>query len=103
VLLAQNVRALLHARRLDNKALAVWCGHTSAWISKVLKNERGVQLQDLSRMADFFGLTVAQLFQHGISHVTERRRRDRRLGVDRRSGLDRRARERPRLHPELDA
>lgn len=88
LLLAENIRCLLAARREDARSLAIWCGHKGAWISKVLSGERGVQMKDLGRIADFFGLTVAQLFQDGIS--TERRRTARRQDNDRRSGQDRR-------------
>ncbi len=100
-LLIQNVNALLAARGSDAKALATWCGHKPAWISKVLAGERGVQLKDLDKIADFFGLTVAQLFQHGISPLTERRRGQRRSGTDRRSATDRRQADGGRLHPEM--
>lgn len=101
-LLIQNIRALLAARGTDDKALAMWCGHKPAWLSKVLSAERGIKLADLDKIADFFGLTVAQLFQHGISPLTERRRKDRRAGADRRAGVDRRGSgDDARLHPEL--
>lgn len=89
-LLAENIRTLLARRGVDAGALAVWCGHRPAWISKVLSGERGVQLKDLGKIADFFGLTVAEMFQHGISPLTERRREVRRSQQDRRSGEDRR-------------
>lgn len=103
VLLAQNIRALLDARRLDDQALAIWCGHKGAWLSKALSGERGIRLKDLGKIADFFGLTVAELFQHGISPLTERRRFERRSGSDRRTGEDRRkARTGYELHPSTD-
>lgn len=102
VLLTQNIRALLAARGEDDQALAMWCGHKAAWISKILSGERGVKLKDLGKIADFFGLTVAELFQHGISPLTERRSgRDRRTGADRRSGEDRRQARPGRLHPDI--
>lgn len=84
VLLIQNIRSLLLARGVDDKALAMFCGHKPAWLSKILAGERGIGLSDLDKVADFFGLTVSQLLQHGISPLTERRKRDRRAGVDRR-------------------
>jgi transcriptional regulator with XRE-family HTH domain len=90
LLLRRNIEALLTARRLDAKALARWCGHKGPWISKILAGERGVQLDDLGKIADFFGLSVSQLFQHGISALFERRRRSRRSGADRRMSPDRR-------------
>lgn len=89
-LLAENIRTLLTRRAVDAGALAVWCGHRPAWISKVLSGERGVQLKDLGKIADFFGLTVAEMFSHGISPLTERRVEARRSQQDRRSGEDRR-------------
>jgi transcriptional regulator with XRE-family HTH domain len=99
-LLVENIRALLAARGEDDKALAMWCGHKPAWLSKIMSGERGIKLPDLDRVADFFGLTVAQLFQHGISPLTERRRAERRSGKDRRV-RDRRGSSDARLHPEL--
>jgi transcriptional regulator with XRE-family HTH domain len=89
-LLVQNIRSLLAARGVDAKALAMWAGHRPAWLSKILSGDRGIKLSDLDKIADFFGLTVAQLFQHGISALTERRRAERRRDIDRRSGKDRR-------------
>lgn len=100
-LLVQNIRSLLAARGEDAKALALWAGHRPAWLSKILSGDRGIKLSDLDKIADFFGLTVAQMFQHGISALTERRRGDRRGGKDRRTGQDRRGAGDPRLHPEL--
>lgn len=102
-LLVQNVRALLAARGEDAKSLALWAGHRPAWLSKILSGDRGVKLSDLDKIADFFGLTVAQLFQHGISSLTERRKGERRSGQDRRTGKDRRGAGDARLHPELSS
>lgn len=83
-LIAQNIGALLHARRDKHKDLAQWCHHTETWISQILKGERAVQLYDLDRIADFFGIATYQLLQPGISHLTERRKGERRSGRDRR-------------------
>jgi hypothetical protein len=90
VLLSMNIRALLAARRMDAIALASWCGHKAPWISKILSLERGVQVKDLGRIADFFGLDVCDLFQRGITPLTERRRAQRRSGGERRAAVDRR-------------
>lgn len=90
VLLAQNIQALLHARREDAKSLAIWCGHSGAWISKVISGERGIPIRELGKVADFFGITVPDLFQSGISSLTERRRTDDRRRSERRSDQDRR-------------
>lgn len=90
-LLKKNIEALLSARGQSQHDLASWCRRSDAWISKILsetsnpKSERGVPLRDLDRIADFFGLAAYQLFQPGISPLTERRK-----GGDRRSGRDRR-------------
>jgi hypothetical protein len=101
VLLVENIRALLSARGVDASALAIWCGHRAAWISKIMSFERGCRVKDLGRIADFFGLSVADLLTHGISPLTERRRLHRRSGQDRRSGEDRRKRTAGDVHPEL--
>jgi transcriptional regulator with XRE-family HTH domain len=100
VLLTENIRALLHSRHEDAKSLARWCGHSGPWMSKILSGERGVQVEELGRIADFFGLTVSELFQHGISKIAERRSAERRSGSDRRSAADRRDPERS-FHPTL--
>jgi transcriptional regulator with XRE-family HTH domain len=98
VLLVQNIRALLAARGVDDKALAMYCGHRPAWLSKILADERGMNLHDMDKVADFFGLAVSQLLQHGISPLTERRRRERRRGTERRQGDRRGTSQEGRLH-----
>lgn len=72
-LLKQNVEALLRARHQQDKDLAMWVGHSGGWISKVFKGERNIRVTDLDRIADFFGLSVYQLFAPGIGPLTERR------------------------------
>jgi transcriptional regulator with XRE-family HTH domain len=99
-LLIQNVRALLAARGVDDKALAMFCGHKPAWLSKIMAGERGISLPDLDKVADFFGLTVAQLLSHGISPLTERRKGDRR-SVEERRKEERRRGPLGRLHREM--
>jgi len=99
-LLVQNIRTLLAARGVDDKALATWCGHQPAWLSKILAGDRGIKLSDLDCIADFFGLTVMQLFSPGISALTERRRFARRK-TDRRAVGDRRGQQRPLIHPDV--
>lgn len=99
-LLIQNIRALLAARGVDDKALAMYCGHKPAWLSKILSGERGIGLPDLDKVADFFGLTASQLLQQGISPLTERRRAERRSGDERRA-KDRRRGTHDRLSPEM--
>jgi hypothetical protein len=85
-LLKQNIDALLRARHQDQKDLAQWCRRTEAWLSAALTQEdRGIPVKYLDRIADFFGLATYQLFQPGITPLTERRSK-----VPRRSGHDRR-------------
>lgn len=86
-LLRDNVRTLLATRKEDQVALATWCGHGKSWINKFLNMGREVQLHDLDKIASFFGIEAYQLFQPGISRLTERRiSPDRRAGTDRRIG-----------------
>ncbi|MPZ20120.1 MAG: hypothetical protein GEV06_19715 [Luteitalea sp.] len=92
-LLKRNIRTLLSARGQTAHDLAVWCRKTDPWVSKILSDkppppgekERGIPLKYLDRIADFFGIATYQLFQPGISPLTERRG-----GKDRRGGRDRR-------------
>lgn len=83
--LSENIQALLRARKLSQHDLAQWCRHSDPWLSAFLSGKREVQLADLDRIADFFGIATYQLFQPGISQVTERRKPgERRCGRDRR-------------------
>ncbi len=99
-LLAENILALLRVRHLSQHDLAQWCHHSDPWLSAILTGKREAQFSDLDRIADFFGLATYQLFQPGISGVTERR-----SGQDRRKGQDRRishvTRQMIRLESEL--
>src|SRR5678816_4275505 len=79
--LRENIRKLLDARKEDQQTLARWCGHDKSWINKFLNEGRGVTLKDFDRIATFFGLETYQLFQPGISMLTERR-----TAIERRSG-----------------
>lgn len=90
LILAHNITALLRARHASKRGLAFFCGHEPPWLSKVLTGERGVQSEDLDKIADFFGLTVADLFTYGISPKLERRKAERRSPLDRRANQDRR-------------
>ena len=86
--LRQNVRWLLTDRKESEATLAQWLGfkHRSS-LNKFLNNERaGFQMARLDRLGAFFGLPVYQLFQPGISRLTERRTRERRTGHERRIG-----------------
>jgi hypothetical protein len=85
--LRQNIRALLMDRKESEALLAQAIGfkHRSS-LNKFLNNDRsGFQMWRLDKMAAFFGLPVYQLFQPGISPLTERR-----SSVERRRGHDRR-------------
>lgn len=84
-LLTQNIRSLLDERRESQHSLAQWCRHSDVWLSHFLAGKREIQLKDLDRVAEFFGIATYQLFQPGISRLTERR-----SAVERRSGRDRR-------------
>jgi transcriptional regulator with XRE-family HTH domain len=85
--LRQNVLELLRVRHEDQKTLAFHMGIDKSTINKFLKGTREVQLADLDSMADFFGIATYQLFQPGISRLTERRSgRDRRSARERRIG-----------------
>lgn len=90
-LLKHNIDALLRGRHQTRHDLAQWCRRSDPWLSKILSESpgnnqsRSVPLKYLDRIADFFGIATYQLFQPGISGLTERR-----SGRDRRTGLDRR-------------
>jgi hypothetical protein len=64
----------------------MWCRRTDSWLSKILDDQgnRGLPLKYLDRIADFFGIATYQLFQPGISPLLERRKGERRSGLDRR-------------------
>lgn len=87
-LLKLNIETLLKARGQTQHELARYCHRTDAWLSKILSDSNGedreVPLKYLDRIADFFGIATYQLFQPGISPLTERRHADRRIGRDRR-------------------
>lgn len=91
VLLKHNIDTLLRARGQTRRELAIWCRQSldkkvDAWISHIFtRPDQGIQLRYLDRIADFFGIAVYQLFQPGISPLTERR-----TLPERRSGTDRR-------------
>lgn len=101
-ILSENVLALLRARGQNQRDLAQWCGHSETWLSSILRGERNFVVRDYDKIADFFGIAVYQLFQPGISPLTERRK-----GRDRRSGRDRRIshaqREMMTLRESIDA
>lgn len=80
-----NISGLLHQRNESQKDLAGWLSKDKSWMNKFLNGTREIQLKDLDRIADFFGLATYQLFQPGVVPGSERR-----SGRERRSGADRR-------------
>lgn len=80
-----NISGLLHQRKESQTDLASWLNKDKSWINKFLNGTREVQLKDLDRIADFFGLATYQLFQPGVVSGSERRTgRERRQLPDRR-------------------
>jgi transcriptional regulator with XRE-family HTH domain len=87
LLLARNIHAILTARKETQTALAFYCRRKLSWINKILAGKRPMHIDDFDRVADFLGIGVYQLFQPGITALTERRRPgDRRAARDRRIG-----------------
>jgi hypothetical protein len=85
-LLKHNIDALLRARGQTRPELARWCRRSRSWLDKAFSEERReIPLKYLDRIADFFGIATYQLFQPGISPLTERR-----AGTERRRLRDRR-------------
>jgi transcriptional regulator with XRE-family HTH domain len=84
--LRQNIETLLRVRKEDQKTLALAIGVHPTTINKFLKRTRELQLADLDKVADFFGIATYQLFQPGISSLSERRQFERRGGRERRIG-----------------
>jgi len=90
-LLKHNIDTILKARHLTRRDLAQWVRQSmnnkiiDPWISHIFgKPDAEFQMKYLDRIAEFFGLPVYQLFQPGISALTERRKSNRRTGRDRR-------------------
>lgn len=78
-LLKRNIDTLLKARGQTRRELAAWV-RQSVNLRKVdplgkifTEPDREFQAKYLDRIAEFFGLAVYQLFQPGISPLTERR------------------------------
>jgi transcriptional regulator with XRE-family HTH domain len=83
-IVAENVAALLKREGYKQTDLAQACRRSDPWVSQFLRGERTWQLDDLDKVADFFGLDTFQLFRPGIAQRTERRSVQRRAGVERR-------------------
>lgn len=101
-IIVQNIRALLVARGAAAKDLAFFAGHQPAWLSKILSGERGIQCEDVDKIADFFGLTAADMFSYGIAPLLERRKAERRVNLgDRRQGERRQGSDAQRLYRQI--
>lgn len=83
-ILAANVAALLTAQHKTQTALGLWCRHSKTWVSQFLNGHRNWQLDDLDRVADFFGKEPHELFQPSMDFAN-RRTMTRRAGKDRRT------------------
>lgn len=70
-ILVANIAALLRARGQSQHDLARWCRKSDPWLSDFLAEKKQTQLRNLDRIADFFGLEAYQLFQPGISVVSQ--------------------------------
>lgn len=92
VQLRMNVEFLLAQRRRSKADLAAEMKIDPSTLSKFLRGSREIQFHHLDGMAAFFGTQIYELFQPGISPLTERRKI-----ADRRMGLDRRQTKRDRL------
>lgn len=84
-LINENIGALLRGKGTDQKTLAQWCRKTEVWLSFKLAGKRAWKVDELDRVADFFGIATYQLLQPGIAVTSERR-----TGYDRRSVKERR-------------
>jgi hypothetical protein len=75
-ILKLNVRSLLLARKESESLLAQHLGYKDrSGLNKFLNDQtrEGFEMWRLDKLASFFGLPVYQLFQPGISALTERR------------------------------
>jgi transcriptional regulator with XRE-family HTH domain len=94
-LLRRRVQALLHMTGRTRKDLALYLGKQPSWATDYFHGRHGVTLKDLDRLARFFGVSVASLFEIDGVRFRERRRDERRKRwADRRTGAERR-RDRP--------
>lgn len=84
-LLAENVSALLRRDGYNQHDLAVWCRKSDPWVTDFIKHQKGWKFDDLTRVADLFGLEPYHLLRPGIVEASERR-----AGRERRSDKDRR-------------
>lgn len=75
VVVVHNIQALLDREKVDHTALALFVGHKPSWLSKVLRGQRGVSIDDLDKIADFFDVTVRDLFSPTLGRRPEHDRR----------------------------
>jgi transcriptional regulator with XRE-family HTH domain len=97
-LVRDNIKALLEAQHKNQGALAFALNRDRSWINKILNGKRGLGIEELDHIADFFHIEPYQLLQPGIHQRTERR-----SGTDRRGGQDRREAEALKVMKELRA
>ena len=84
--LTENIRELLRFTRRTQADLAAHIKVSQPHISQMLSGKRQWQIEDFDLIADFFCVTVSDLFRNGHGAM------ERRSGRERRSGLDRRRR-----------
>lgn len=65
-----QIRQRLKQRQATQTALAQYVGRTDGWLSQVLAGKRSVRLPDLDRIAAFFNVTPAALFDDRLSADT---------------------------------
>ena len=82
--LTANVKELLKFTRKNQKALADHMRLSQPQISHLLNGKRQWQIEDLDRLADFFHVTPADLFQDGHGRFERRSGHERRIIADRR-------------------
>ena len=82
--LTSNINTLLGFTRRRQSALAIHMGISQPHVSNLLNGKRLWQVEDLDSVADFFSVTVSDLFRENDG-VFERR-----SGAERRSRVDRR-------------
>ncbi|MHB1566447.1 MAG: helix-turn-helix domain-containing protein [Acidiferrobacter sp.] len=65
-LLAANLRAIRHARRLTQDDLAALCGITRSYVSDVEHGKRNIGLDCLATIAQALGLTTSELLRNDL-------------------------------------
>ena len=93
-IIRRRMQALLDKSGYTRKDLALYLGKQPSWSTEFFNGHHGVTLKDLDRVARFFGVSVPQLFELDGYRFRDRRRGQRRGGVQ-----DRRVRP-GRLHGE---